>query len=94
MRRSKLEMYIDVLTVLYTKGPLKVTHIMYKSNVNCQLLKEQLDFLISNGMVEERMLQKEKIVYAITQRGTTVLKTFREIKQAFPIEEERRPQVF
>jgi predicted transcriptional regulator len=84
MRRSKLEMYIDILEVLSMKGPLKLTHIMYRSNVNCNVLKDQLEFLIKNNMVEERILRREKIVYAISQRGITVLKTFREIKSIFP----------
>ena len=87
MRRSKLEMYIDILEVLSLKGPLKLTHIMYRSNVNCNVLKDQLEFLMKNNMVEERILRKEKIVYAISQRGITVLKTFREIKAIFPEEE-------
>ena len=87
MRRSKLEMYIDILEVLSMKGPLKLTHIMYRSNVNCNVLKDQLEFLIKNNMVEERILRREKIVYAISQRGITVLKTFREIKSIFPEEE-------
>lgn len=90
MRRSKLEIYIDILDVLAYKGPLKLTHIMYKSNVNCKVLKEQLDFLIKNSLVEERFQRKEQVVYAITQRGTTVLKSFREIKKIFPLEEEKR----
>ena len=92
MRRSKLEMYIDILSVLAFKGQLKLTHIMYKSNVNCKILKEQLEFLIKNSLVEERILKKEKVVYAITPRGLTVLKAFREIKQIFPIEEEEKRQ--
>jgi predicted transcriptional regulator len=90
MRRSKLEIYIDVLDVLAFRGPLKLTHIMYKSNVNCHVLKGQLDFLVKNGLVEERILKKEKVVFAITQRGLTILKAFREIKQVFPLEEERQ----
>ncbi|MGE5187629.1 MAG: winged helix-turn-helix domain-containing protein, partial [Betaproteobacteria bacterium] len=90
MRRSKLEMYVDILDVLSLRGPLKLTHIMYKSNVNCSVLKEQLDFLKKNCLVEERVMKRERVVFAITQRGTTVLKAFREIKQIFPIEEEKR----
>jgi len=46
-----------------------------------------LEFLIKNNMVEERILRREKIVYAISQRGITVLKTFREIKSIFPEEQ-------
>jgi predicted transcriptional regulator len=92
MRRSKLEIYIDILDVLAFKGPLKLTHIMYKSNVNCKVLKDQLDFLMKNSLVEERYVKREHVVYAITQRGTTVLKAFREIKQVFPLDEEEKRQ--
>jgi len=83
-------MYIDILEVLSLKGPLKLTHIMYRSNVNCNVLKEQLEFLVKNTMVEERILRKEKIVYAIAPRGIRILKTFREVKAVFPEEEEIR----
>jgi predicted transcriptional regulator len=90
MRRSKLEIYIDILDVLALKGQLKLTHIMYKSNVNCKVLKEQLEFLMKNNLVEERILRKERIVYGITQKGIQVLKYFREIEQVFPMKEEVR----
>ena len=94
MRRSRLEVYIDIIEVLALKGPLKLTHIMYKSNVNCSVLKDQLDFLLKNSLVEERMLKKEKVVYAVTQKRLQILKSFREIKQIFPLEEERQVPIF
>ena len=90
MRRSKLEIHIDILEALVFKGKLRLTHLMYKSNVNCCVLKEHLEFLIKNGLVEEKMLKKRPI-YAITSRGLQALKTFREIKEVFPPEEEERP---
>ncbi|MCW3993112.1 MAG: winged helix-turn-helix domain-containing protein [Candidatus Bathyarchaeota archaeon] len=90
MRRSKLEMYIDILKVLAHRGPLKLTHVMYKANVNCSVLKQYLDFLIKQNLVEERTAGKRRVVYAITQRGITVLKHFRELKQVLPIIEEPR----
>ena len=93
MRRSKLEMYVDMLRVLAQKGPLKLTHIMYKANVNCSVLKENLDFLLKQGLVEERIVGKGRVVFAVTQRGITVLKYFRELKQMLPIVEENRNQV-
>jgi len=92
MRRSKLEMHIDVLKVLANRGPLKLTHIMYKANVNCSVLKEYLDFLIQRGLVEEQTMHKKrnktKVVYAITERGRTVLRYFRELNNALQITEE------
>jgi len=92
MRRSKLETYIDILKVLAHWGPLKLTHIMYKSNVNCNILTEYLDFLINQGLVEKRTIEKEHKVFKITQRGITVLKNFRELTQALPIIEEFQRQ--
>ena len=88
MRRSKLEMYIDILKVLAQRGPLKLTHVMYKANVNCSVLKEYMDFLIKQSLVEERTVGKSRVVYAVTQRGITVLKYFKELKQVLPIVEE------
>jgi len=89
MRRSKLEMHVDVLKVLARHGPLKLTHIMYKANVNCSVLKEYLDFLIQHNLVEEQALHKRRsktsVVYAITEKGLTVLKYFKELNSALPM---------
>ena len=92
MRRSKLEMYIDILKVLSRHGSLKLTHVMYKANVNCSVLKQYLDFLIEQNLVEEQTLHKKRnktrVVYALTDRGRTVLKYFRELDIALQITEE------
>jgi predicted transcriptional regulator len=88
MRRSKLERYVDILKVLAHRGPLKLTHIMYKANVNSNVLGEYLDFLIKQGLVEERTIKRDNVVFAITQRGVTVLKSFRELIEVLPIMED------
>jgi len=90
LRRSKLETYIGILRVLAHKGPLKLTHIMYKANVNCKVLKENLDYLLKQDLVQERVIGKGKVVFAVTQRGITVLKYFHELEQALPVVEESR----
>jgi predicted transcriptional regulator len=81
-------MYIDILLVLAHRGPLKITHVMYKANVNCSVLNGYLDFLIEQGLIEEKQIKKNKTIYAITQRGVTVIKYFRELQEALPIVEE------
>jgi predicted transcriptional regulator len=83
-------MYIDILKVLSQRGPLKLTHIMYKANVNCSVLKQYLNFLIQEDLVEERTVGKKRVVYAITQKGITVLKYFRELKTILPLVEDSR----
>jgi predicted transcriptional regulator len=85
MRRSKLEMYVDILKVLAQRGPLKLTHIMYKANLNCSVLSEYLAFLVKQGLVEERIVGRNRVVYASTARGFELLKSFRELNQALPI---------
>jgi len=93
MRRSKLEMYVDILKVLAHHGPLKLTHIMYKANVNCAVLRGYLDFLIKQNLVEERNVGKSRTVFAVTQRGITVLKYFWELQQISPIIEKTRNMI-
>ncbi len=82
-------MYVDILKVLARHGSLKLTHIMYKANVNCSVLKQYLDFLVQQNLVEEQALHKKRnkirVVYAITERGRTVLKYFREVNNALQI---------
>lgn len=101
MRISKLEMYVAILKVLVHWGPLKLTLVMYKANVNCTVLEEYLDLLTNRGLVEVKINKRERKVYAITQRGVTVLKQFRELKEVLPIVEEtgnnarnQRPYLF
>jgi len=93
LRRSKMEIHLDVLRTLAQKGPLKLTHIMYKSNVNCCVLKEYLDFLIQNDLVEEKIIKKERIVYKVTEKALSVLKYFRELQIMLPIDEENKEKI-
>jgi len=83
MKRSKLAIYVDILKVLAHTGPLKLTHIMYKANINCTVLRKQLDFLIKEGLVENQTIKKST-VFSVTQQGLTVLKYFQEITQDIP----------
>jgi predicted transcriptional regulator len=73
MRRSKLESYEDILGAL-VKQPLTIDSIAYKTNIDCVILRRRLDFLMENGLVNERISSK-KILYAITERGIAVFKT-------------------
>jgi predicted transcriptional regulator len=57
------------------------------------VLKEYIDFLTKQGLVEEKTVGKRLVVYAITQRGITVLRYFRELKQVLLIAEEDQREV-
>ncbi len=81
MRRSKLEIYVDILKALAHTGPLKLTHIINKANVNGVVLTDYLNFLIEKGLVVERTTKNRGTVFAVTQRGVNLLKIFREVTQ-------------
>jgi len=85
LRRTKLEIYIDILFLLTQKGPLKLTQIIYEANVNSSILKEYLSFLIKQGLVEEYTTGKKRVAFIITSHGIAVLKYFRVVKQVLPI---------
>ena len=73
MRRSKLELYEDILTALADK-PLTVDAVAYACNMDCIALRQRLNFLAKNGMVEENNYKKRKR-YALTRRGLAIFKT-------------------
>ena len=88
MRRSKLEMHVDILKALACHGRLKLTHIMYKANMGCSALKQCLDLLIQRNLVKAQTMHRKRVVYAITEKGLTALKNVWEINNALHIFEE------
>ena len=73
MRRSKLESYEVILSAL-VKKPLSIDNIAYDADMDCNLLKQRLDSLLKNSLIEEREIGI-KTCYAITEKGIAVLKT-------------------
>ena len=85
MRRSKIEICISTLEALVYTGPLRITRITYKANINCCQLKPILNNLIQNKLVEERTLKKNKVFYVATPKARKVLSYFNELKEMLPI---------
>jgi predicted transcriptional regulator len=73
MRRSKLELYEDILTALVDRN-LTVDAIAYDCNMDCFGVRTRLDFLLKSNLVEEKTY-KEKTRYALTRRGLAIYKT-------------------
>ena len=72
VRKSKLEKRVDILRILI-HGPMKLTKLMRKTELNQNDLKQHLSFLIQQNLVEEQNLGKDAIFYIITGRGLKVL---------------------
>jgi predicted transcriptional regulator len=89
VRRSKLETLLVILELLASHGPLKISHIIFKANVNCNVLKNYFDFLIKQGAVEEKCVGQNRIVYVITARGLYLIRCFRELNLVIPTRKNR-----
>ncbi|MCK5628768.1 hypothetical protein KAI12_04805 [Candidatus Bathyarchaeota archaeon] len=88
MRRSKLEIYIDIIEALVIYGPMKSTRITYKAKVNFNVLKTVLKDLIDKELVEVRRLKKNNVVYSATAKARPLLSKFKELTDCLPITEE------
>jgi len=86
--QSKLDLYVDILKVLWHSGPLKLTDVINKTNVNSIILKEYLYFLNKQRLVQEQTIRKSSAVFAVTQRGVNVLKYFENSCKCYPVVEE------
>ena len=70
-RRSRLEIYFDILSVI-DKGVTKPTRIMYKSNLSWSTLQETFETLIQGGFIVEGMEDNGKR-YQVTDKGRNAL---------------------
>ncbi len=81
-------MYVDILRVLAHKGPLQISLLMCEAKVNCNGLEEHLGFLIKQGLVAEIEVGKNSVVYANTDRGTSVIRFFGQLDKSLPAKQE------
>ena len=85
MRRSKLELYLDILRTLKLGNSMKPTQIMYKVNICYMYLEKYLEFLIKQNLAERRASGGSRAEYIITQKGLDLLRTYGELAQALHI---------
>ena len=79
MPPSKLDRYMNILEVS-VRRPRKLEYIAKKVNMERNTLERHLDFLIYNGLVEERKLSNKRIAYAVTERGFSVFRMLRALR--------------
>ena len=82
-KRSRLEIYLDVLKVIHN-GHAKPTRIMYSSNLSWKPLKEILDSLLDQNLIEVQVEKKSKRYY-ITPKGLRVLGYFKKLQEELVI---------
>ncbi|MHB8567282.1 MAG: winged helix-turn-helix domain-containing protein [Nitrososphaerales archaeon] len=71
--RSRVEILYDIIAAAKPYG--KKTHLMYKGNLSYQQLDLYLNFILKNGLLDERIVDEIKL-YFITQKGIEFMKLF------------------
>jgi predicted transcriptional regulator len=89
-RRSKLEVYLDVLWTI-KNGTRKPTRIMYDSNLSWKPLQRTLSSLMRQALIEEYEPlnlrdKRTSACYKLTQKGENVLMYFKKAEDLLEIE--------
>jgi len=74
MRRSKLETYEDIISSL-EENALTIDDIAFECYMDCVNLKQRLDFLMENNIVEIEISDDNRSFYVLTRRGIAISKT-------------------
>ena len=78
-KRTKLEVTRDILEVLQKNRQVKITHLIYKSNLSNNSIKSYLENLLKNNLIEQ-IFNGDKKFFKITSRGLEFLQEFNRIK--------------
>lgn len=79
-KRTRLEVTRDLLEVLKRNRKVKITHLVYKSNLSNNSIKPYLKNLIENNMIELSHDGDGRKLFRITSRGIEFLQEFDKIK--------------
>ena len=90
-RRSKLEIYLDVLKVI-KEGITKPTRIMYGANLSWKLVQGVLDSMVGQDLIEEIDMstsrdKRTNKVYRVTTKGDSVIRYFDRAKGLIEVDE-------
>jgi predicted transcriptional regulator len=82
IRRSKLEVFGDIMKVVAQEGEIRRTRIMYKANLAWKVLREALSVMEQKGILqsEERI---GGVFVTLTPNGYGILRRFAEVESIF-----------
>jgi len=83
LKRSRLEIYADVLTEIKSGTSLTIK-IMYGTKLSWTTIKKTLETLTAQGLIEKQTLdgnKKRKNTYTITRKGNNALNYINKVKE-------------
>lgn len=81
-RRTKYDIYADIIEVIAKKGLCSLTRVSYGANMPVDRAKKTLNFLVSRGFVR-KVTVGESSKYRVTKWGLEYLETFKRMRKFF-----------
>ena len=78
-KRTRLEVVRDLLKILTEHKEVKITHLIYKSNLSNNSIKPYIEDLIKNNLIENSIINERRL-FKITQKGREFLEDFNRMK--------------
>ena len=80
-RRDKMQIIFDILKSVQNKNDrIKPTHLLYKSNLSYNKMKEYVEDLKKRGMLTEEE-EKAKRFYGLTDKGRQFIVEYGKLKE-------------
>jgi predicted transcriptional regulator len=70
--RSRLKIYLDILTTIKGEQNAKPTRILYKANLSYERLTKYMEEMVSKGLIDEKK-DGENRYYVMTPKGVEFL---------------------
>jgi predicted transcriptional regulator len=79
-RRTRYEIYLDILETVRRKGTCPITRLSYGAGLPVDRTKKVVELLLAQGLLREEDIG-ERRVYRITQRGGEFLAALRTVRK-------------
>jgi len=80
-KRDKIDIVNDMLEAIRnSRGKIKPTHLLYKSNMAHTKMKIYINELKDKGMVDE-IFEKKRKFFTITEKGLNFIEDYRRMKE-------------
>jgi predicted transcriptional regulator len=84
IRRSKLEVFMDIIKVVAEEREMKRTRIMYKANLAWNVLNAALDTMEEKGILAS-VETPSGVVVVPTTDGLSILQRYSEVESVFSV---------
>lgn len=89
-KRNKLEMIRDILIIIKNNRKIRITPLIYKSNLSSNSIKPYIEDLLKNKMIEQFEVEGNNY-FRITKNGEDFITEFSKMKifaESFGLQEE------